>query len=59
MEDNGYQGVAATAFDLANSQMPHPHAKPYYGDQRVPTPTNSAAKIVHHAEVMRAVLEGK
>ncbi len=36
-----------------------PHAKPFYGSTHVPHPTNSAAKKVNHAEVMKQVLTGK
>jgi len=58
-EDNGDQGVGATAFDLPNSQHPDYTNKIHYGDQRVPHPTNSAAKVTPHAEVMRAFVQGK
>lgn len=58
-EDNGNQDVGATAFDYPNSQHPGYVNKIYYGNQHVPHPTNSAAKITPQAEVMRAVLEGK
>lgn len=58
-EDNSYQGVGATAFDLPNSQHPGYENKIYYGNQKVPHPTNSAAKITHPNEVMRQVLEAK
>ena len=58
-EDNGSQDVGATAFDYPNSQHPRYENKIHYGDQRVPHPTNSAAKVVEPGKVMRAVLEGK
>lgn len=58
-EENGSQDVGATAFDLPNGQHPGYENKIYYGNQKVPHPTNSAAKIVRPDEVMRAVLEGK
>lgn len=58
-EENGSQDVGATAFDLPNGQHPGYANKIHYGDQRVPHPTNSAAKIVPRDEVMRQVLEGK
>ena len=58
-EDNGYQGVGATAFDYPNAQHPGYTNHIHYGPQFVPRPTNSAAKIVHHEEVMRQVLTGK
>ena len=58
-ETNGDQGVGATAFDYPNSQHPGYENKIYYGNQHVPRPTNSAAKVTHAGEVMRAVLEGK
>lgn len=58
-EDNMVGGVGVTAFDLPNSQNPTPHAPIHYGNQTVPHPTNSAAKVVNHDACMRAVLEGK
>ena len=59
MAADNQEGVGATAFDLPNSQHPGYENKIHYGDQRVPHPTNSAAKIVRPDEIMRAVLEGK
>jgi hypothetical protein len=53
------ENVGATAFDLPNSQHPDRRMPMYYGNQHVPHPTNSSAKIVHDLEVMRAVREGK
>jgi hypothetical protein len=58
MEKNK-EDVGATAFYLPDSQDPRPHFKAYYGNQSVPHPTNSAAKVNPQAEVMRAVCEGK
>ena len=58
-EDNGDQGVGATAFDYPNSQHPNYENKVKYGNQRVPHPTNSAAKIVEPEKVMRQVLDAK
>jgi hypothetical protein len=58
-EENGDQGVGATAFDLPNSQNPKPHAPIFHTKVVVPRPTNSAAKVVHGNEVMRQVLEAK
>lgn len=43
-ENNGDQGVGATAFDLPNSQHPGYANKIYYGNQHVPTPCNKAAE---------------
>ncbi len=59
MKNGMEQNVGVTAFDLADSQNPNPHAPIYYGNQHVPRPTNSAAKIVNAEEVMRHVREGK
>jgi hypothetical protein len=58
-EENGDQGVGATAFDYPNSQHPGYENKIHYGNQHVPKPTNNAAKVTPAGEVMRAVLEGK
>ena len=58
-EDNGDQGVGATAFDYPNSKHPGYENKIFYGNQNVPHPTNASAKVTPRAEVMRAVLEGK
>ena len=58
-EDNGEQGIGATAFDLSNSQNPTPHAKPFYGSTHVPHPTNSAAKRVNGAEIMDQVINAR
>lgn len=58
-EENGSQGVGATAFDYPNSQDPKPRAPIHYGSQYIPKPTNAAAKITPKAEVMRATLEAK
>jgi len=58
-EDNGDQGVGATAFDLPNSQNPRPHDKAFYGSTPVPHPTNSAAKRVDHAKIMGQVMDAK
>jgi len=58
-EDNGDQGVGATAFDMPNSQHPGYENKIHYGNQNVPHPTNAAAKRVDGAKVMRQVMDGK
>jgi hypothetical protein len=58
-EENGYQGVGATEFDYPNSMNPKPHAPIYYGNQHVPHPTNSAAKIVQPEKIMKQVLDAK
>ncbi len=58
-EDNGYQGVGATEFDLPNSQHPEYENKIHHTKMRVPHPTNEAAKNVDHAKAMRQVLVGK
>lgn len=51
--------VGMTAFDYPNNQHPGYTNKIYYGNQTVPHPTNSAAKMVNHVKVMRQVNEGK
>lgn len=48
-----------TEFDLSNNENPRRHFKAYYGNQNVPHPTNSAAKMVDPSKVMRQVNEGK
>ena len=58
-EDNGNQDVGATAFNYPNSMNPYPDAAIYYGNQRVPHPTNQAAKMVDHAKVMNQVIRAK
>ena len=58
-EENGDQGVGATAFDYPNSQHPGYKNKIHYGNQNVPHPTNAAAKRVDGAKVMRQVMDGK
>lgn len=55
-EDNMVGGVGVTAFDLPNNQNPRPIAPIHYGNQYVPNPTNSAAKIVNPEMVMRETL---
>lgn len=59
MEDNGNQDVGATAFDLPNSQHPGYENKIYHTKDRVPHPSNNAAKVVDHSKVMRQVLQAK
>jgi hypothetical protein len=44
---------------IPNSQNPEPHAPMYYGNQTEKHPTNTAAKKVHPAEIMRAVNHGE
>lgn len=58
-EENGDQGVGATAFDYPNNVAPQNYNDIYHTKMKVPRPTNSAAKNVNAAEVMRAVREGK
>jgi hypothetical protein len=58
-EENGDQGVGATAFDYPNSQHPDYENKIYHTKVKVPHPTNSAAKVVHPEAVMKQVLEAK
>lgn len=58
-EDNGDQGVGATAFDLPNSQHPNYENRIYHTSHKVPRPTNMAAKDVDHAKTMRQVLQAK
>lgn len=54
MDDN-----KAPSFEMPNEAGIMAHAKPYYGNQYVPHPTNSAAKIVNHPKVMKQVMEAK
>jgi len=58
-EDNGDQGVGATAFDYPNSQHPGYENRIYHTKDKVPHPTNSAAKVVNAAKVMGQVLNAK
>lgn len=58
-EDNGSQDVGATAFDYTNSMHPNYSNRIYYGNQYVPMPTNSNAKITYKSKVMRQTMEGK
>ncbi len=58
-EENGSQDVGSTAFDYPNNVAPRDYNKIHYGNQHVPHPTNSAAKVVQHDKVMKQVLEGK
>lgn len=58
-EENGNQDVGATEFDYPNNMNPRPHAPMYYGNQYVPHPTNSAAKVTLADKVMRAINEAK
>lgn len=53
------ENVGATAFDLPNSGKPRPYNQFYYGNQRVPRPTNSQAKVTNPAAVMRETQEAK
>lgn len=51
--------IGASACAIPNAQSPFPHFKAYYGNQYVPHPTNSSAKIVDHPKVMGQVLRAK
>ena len=53
-EDDG-----ATAFDLPNNMRPMFYNDIRYGNQYVPKPTNSAAKVVEHKKCMNQVMQGK
>lgn len=53
MDDN------APFFGLPNNQKPNPYAPAYYGNQNVPRPTNSAAKVTPANEVIRAVIDAE
>lgn len=59
MKEEIKQDVGASAFDYPNGRNPEPHMPIFYGNQLVPHPTNSAAKVTPKAKVMSAVLEGK
>jgi hypothetical protein len=58
-QDANIQNVGATEFDYPNDQAPYPHFKAYYGNIKVPHPTNEAAKHVDHAMCMNEVLYAK
>ncbi len=45
--------------ELPNHQDPKPSAPIHYGNQQVPTPTNTAAKKVDPAKVMRQVMDAE
>lgn len=49
----------AVGFALPNDGKPKPYNEIFYGQTKVPTPTNAKAKVVPRAEVMRQVMEGK
>jgi hypothetical protein len=49
----------APFWGLPNGENPEPRSPIFYGSTKVPHPTNSAAKIVDHAKVMKQVLDGK
>lgn len=53
MDDN------APYFAMPNNQNPRPRSPIKYGVTPVPHPTNSAAKMVDSAKVMRQVNEAK
>lgn len=58
-EQNGDQGVGATAFDYPNAQHPEYENKIHHTNARVPRPTNHATKMTSADKVMSAVLEAK
>lgn len=58
-EEDGYQGVGATAFDYPNNVAPSNYNDIRYGKTRVPHPTNAEAKVVDHQKVMEQVLAAK
>lgn len=49
----------AVGFDYPNNVAPENYNHIHYGNQYVPKPTNSAAKITPSEKVMRAVLEAE
>jgi hypothetical protein len=52
------QDTGASEWDYPNGRDPGPHKPMYYGNQRVPHPTNTRAKTAH-ANVMEQVLRAK
>jgi hypothetical protein len=58
-EENGDQGVGATAFDMPNSQHPRYENNIYHTKIRVPHPTNESAKRVDGSKIMRQVMDAK
>jgi hypothetical protein len=58
-EEDGAQGVGATAFDLPNNQNPRPPAAIHYGNPYVPHPVNREAMQVNGEAIMRQVNEAK
>jgi hypothetical protein len=58
-EENGDQGVGATAFDYPNNQHPNYENRIYHTSIKVPKPNNAAAMNVDHAKVMNQVLNAK
>lgn len=58
-EENGNQGVGATAWEYGNSQHPGYVNKIYYGNQNVPMPNNKAAMKSDASAIMNAVLDAK
>lgn len=49
----------AVGLDIPNNQYPYQKPTLRYGNQTVPTPTNTQAKSVNPAKIMRQVQEGK
>lgn len=58
-EENGDQGVGATAWDYPNGQHPNYENRIYHTNHRVPKPTNMAAKMVNAEKIMRQVNEAE
>jgi hypothetical protein len=49
----------APFFEMPDEVKENHYAKPYYGDQRVPTPCNEAACKTSREDVLRAVMDAK
>jgi hypothetical protein len=58
-EENGDQGVGATAFDYPNGQHPTYENHIYHTKDHVPRRVNEAAKRADGAKIMRQVNEAK
>lgn len=58
-EENGDQGVGATAFDMPNGKHPGYENKIFHTKNKVPKPNNSSAMNCEPSKVMRQVMESK
>lgn len=58
-EENGDQGIGATAFDYPNNVAPQNYNDIYHTKMKVPRPNNALAEKVNADAIMRAVREGR